>query len=261
MVSLGSLESVTKFVREAKLPSIPIGMEGIEPVDTVLAETKNQATIVGSDVISFVCGVTAEQRQDLINSTLLAQLVAKVQIPDGSKIYEWYNSYFEVLKQIGWVIQAEQFATYRAASAGFQAHEAIIGLATSLLGASPASLAVVKATLDSLKSMNQNSPWMTLFNQESQAGKTARFQVTLAQPGNEGQFLVSLMAFGLEAHSSLTQVLFFKINSSQDVLKHFSGSVSINVEVLAAVREQIRQKLTAHVSAYVRTLPDLNVPS
>jgi hypothetical protein len=255
-----SVDKAAEFVRAAALPPIPASLEGVDPVDVSLSQAKDQATVVGSDVISFVSGVTAEQRQDLINSALLAQLVAKVQVPDGTQIYDWYKSYFEVLKQIGWVIQNEQFATYQTGSEGFEANEAIIGLATTLLGGSPGALAIVKATLDSLRNMDANSPWLTIFNREGQTGETARFQVTLAQPDDRGQFLVTLMAFGLQARSTLTQVLFFKFRSNEAMLKHFSGAVSIDAEVLAAVRDAIRQKLAAHVKAYVRTLPDLDVP-
>jgi hypothetical protein len=98
-----------------------------------------------------------------------------------------------------------------------------------------------KTTLVSLKSMVTNSPWMTIFNSESQSDQTVRFQVTLAEPDGKGQFLVTLMAFGLEAHSTLTQVLFFKFHSSEDVLKHFEGKVSINSAVLAAVLSDIQK--------------------
>lgn len=258
-----TLESAANFVRTTELPpALAVEESAAVATDvspTELADAKNQASVVGSDIISFVSGVTVEQRQDLINSALLAQLVAKVQVPDRTKLYDWYNAYFEVLKQIGWVIQSEQFATYQASSIGFEAHEAIIGLATTLLGAAPAALAVVKATLDALKNMkaNANSPWLRIFNRESQSGQTAHFQVTLA---DKGQFLVTLMAFGLEAKSTLTQVLFFKIHTSEDILKNYSGKISINSKILAGVRDQIEKKLVDHVNAYVKNLPDLDVP-
>lgn len=259
-MGLEAISKAREYVEAARLPPAIPKLEGAgSPVDQALSQAKDQAAVVGSDVISFVTGVTAEQRQDLINSVLLAQLVAKVEVPDTAKIYEWYRSYFSVLKNIGWVVQTDQFATYRWASSGFQAHEAVIALATTLLGPGTGALAVIKATLDALKSMDANSPWMTIFNRESQSGKTARFQVTLAEPDDKNGFLVTLMAFGLEAKSTLTQVLFFKFRASEDVLKHFEGKISINAEVLAGVREEIRKKLAEHVSNYVRKLPDLSV--
>ncbi|WP_398472908.1 hypothetical protein [Tardiphaga sp.] len=247
-----------QFVEAAPLPPLP-GREAAPeaPAKDTLSDIKDQAAIVGSDVISFVSGVTAEQRQDLINSVLLAQLVAKVKVPDSARIYDWYKEYFEVLKQIGWVVQSEQFATYIREGIGFEAHEAIIELATSLLGPASGALAVVKATLGSLQKMKSDSPWITIFNRESQSGQTARFQVSVAEPDQKGGFFVTLMAFGLEAHATLTQVLVFKIHSNKDTLRHFEGKVSINARVLAGIREEVEKKLAAHVASYVRTLPDL----
>jgi hypothetical protein len=254
------VEKARVFVNEAVLPAAPgRGLEGTSAVDSALDTGKNQASVVGSDVISFVNGVTAEQRQDLINSVLLAQLVAKVQIPDATKIYDWYNAYFNVLKQVGWLVQDEGFETYHAASEGFEAHEAIIGLATVLLAPNPTALAVVKAALDSLKRMDASSPWLTIFDRESQTAQTARFQVSVASPTKDSQFLVTLMAFGLEARSTLTQVLFFKFHANDALLKHYSGKITIDAQVLAGVRDMIRDKLAAHVSTYVKNLPDLDV--
>src|SRR5207237_1096968 len=67
------------------------------------------------------------------------------------------------------------------------------------------------------------------------------------------------MAFGLEARSTLTQVLFFKFRTSEAELKHFEGKVTIDADVLAGVRGDIKSKLADHVASYVRKLPDLSV--
>ncbi|MDU6669073.1 MAG: hypothetical protein E6501_10675, partial [Bradyrhizobium sp.] len=85
-----SLEAVSKardFVQAAPLPPrLAVLEDAASPVDQALSRAKDQAAVVGSDVISFVNGVTTEQRQDLINSALLAQLVAKVEVPDANRI-------------------------------------------------------------------------------------------------------------------------------------------------------------------------------
>ena len=158
---------------------------------------------------------------------------------------------------IGWSVQDRGFATYSEASENFEAHEAIMKVAASLLGPTATTLAVIKATLDALKSMSADSPWITIFNRESQSAKTARFQVTLAEQGEDGQFLVTLMAFGLEAKATLTQVLFFKFKSSEASLKHYSGKVTINTHVLTNVRDLIKNKIAAHAIDYIMALPDL----
>ena len=255
-----SAESARRYVEAADIPAPRTTREAVTASDTVgasLDAAKNQAAVVGSDVISFVRGVTAERREAIINSSLLAQLVANKQVSDRSRIYEWYNAYFDVLTNVGWVVQDRSFAEYHESSRNFEAHKAILAVATALLGAAPTALALVTTTINALQSMNEDAPWIALFNRESQSAKTARFQVSLVEQEPEGPFFVTLMAFGLEAKSSVTQVLFFKARANEATLRHYSGRVTIDTTVLEGVSGKIREKLTAHAADYVSALPDL----
>jgi hypothetical protein len=221
---------------------------------------KRQALVVGADVIAFVKGVTPEQRNDIVNASLLAQLVAKRKVPNPktlTAVKEWYDEYFDVLSRIGFVIQDKGFAEYHESSESFQAHEAILEIATTLLAGTPGALALVKTTLESLQKMSSNSPWITLFNRESQSANTARFQVSLINEDDNGSLLVTLIAFGLEARTTVTQVLFFKFHTNDVKLHHHSGKVTINAPLLAGVRDQIAGKLVAYTSDYIKGLPDL----
>ena len=71
---------------------------------------------------------------------LLAQLVAKKKTSDPNQIYAWYNAYFDVLTHIGWVVQDQGFAEYHESSDNFEAHRAILAIATTLLGSSSNSV-------------------------------------------------------------------------------------------------------------------------
>ena len=210
-----SVASARRFVETAELPPVYRRLDVGPAVDLVLDTAKNQAAVVGSDVVSFVSGVTAERRAAIIDSSLLAQLVAKQKVGDPSRIYDWYDAYFDVLTNIGWVVQDRSFAEYHEQHANFDAHQAILVVATALMGAAPTALALVKTTLDALQSMDASSPWITIFNREGQTARTARFQISLAEQDPNGQFFVTLMAFGLEAKSTITQVLFFRSRASE----------------------------------------------
>lgn len=257
---MSTVANARAFVQQAALPDAPRtrAAEPLAASDAPLVTGKNQAAVVGSEIVSFVSGVTAERREAIINSALLAQLVAKKRVPDATRVYEWYDAYFDALTNIGWVVQDRNFAEYHEESENFEAHKAILSVATALLGATPAALSLVKTTLEALQSMNASSPWITLFSRESQTARTARFQVTLAEQEPSGQFLVSLMAFGLEAQSTITQVLFFKARKNEVRLRHHSGRVTINTAVVDAIRDDIKQKLADRARQYVKTLPDLD---
>jgi hypothetical protein len=257
----GHLEHARAFIANAAVPRPKI-MRGGAPTPTValnLETGKNQAAVVGSEITSFVTGVSAERREGIINSSLLAQLVAKKKVPDPTKIYEWYDAYFDVLTNIGWVVQDKSFAEYDENSENFEAHEAILAVATTLLGAGTTALAVVASALEALKKMDRDGPWITIFSRESQHARSARFQISLAEQDANGRFLVSLMAFGLEARSSITQVLFFKVRDNGATLRHYAGKVTINTLVLDGVRDAIKAKLSGQASDYVKALPDLAI--
>lgn len=262
-----AVSNARRFVKQASIPA-PIkrtvrlgpkrGVARPEPtVETILDAAKDQAAVVGSEVVAFASGVTAERREAIINSSLLAQLVATKKVPDRSRIDEWYKEYFEVLANIGWVIQETRFAEYQAQDDNVAAHEAILKVATALLGPATGALALVTTTIEALKSMDENSPWITIFSRESQTAKTAHFQISLAEQEAGAPFLVSMMAFGLEAKSKITQVLFVRVRKSEATLKHYSGKVTINTHVLDDVKDELQTKLTAHAAAYVKALPDL----
>ena len=96
---------------------------------------------------------------------------------------------------------------------------------------------------------------MTVFKRESQTAKAARFQITLVEPTQDGGSMVALMAFELEATATLTQVLFFKFRSSDVILRHASGRVTIDTGVLTSVRPAVAQKIAAYTSSYIADLP------
>jgi hypothetical protein len=254
-----TVSQARSFVHQLAIPAAPPALLGgkAAPLDFAFDSAKEQAAVVGSDVVAFIKGITPEQRSDLINATLLAQLAAKKKIPapqDLQGVLDWYTQYFDVLANIGFVIQDTGFAEYDEKADTFEAHEAILDVAKVALAGAPGALAVVIKTLESLKKMDADSPWITLFHRESRSAKTARFQMTLAEADENAGLLVRLMAFGVEAKAAVTQVLFFRFKKNQAKLRHHSGKVTINPTVLAGVRADVAAKIAAHTQAFVAGL-------
>ena len=246
--------SARAFLNAVDLPpSTRGGFEAVGEIIDYKAE-KDQAMVVASDVVAFVKGVSIERRQDIVNACLLAQLIANKKVPDKSNYIEWYNAYFDVLEHTGWVVQDRGFSSYTEQANCLEAHEAILKVAGVFLGGAPAALAVVISTLEALKSMDSSKPWMTIFDRESKQVNTGRFQIALAEQGENDQFFVSSMAFSLNAKSTLTNVLFFKIRNDEVDLQKCSAKVTINDQVLSDVRDIVRKKITTHTSEYFANL-------
>jgi hypothetical protein len=247
-----TVSSARAFIDSAELPGFsrdPLAAPAAKAID--YDALKDQAMVVGSEVVSFVKGVSAERREDIVNSALFAQLVANKKVPDRNDVFGWYDAYFQALAQLGWVIQNKTFNGYQEEADGLEAHEAILQVAGVLLGAAPTALAIVTTTIEAMKSMDADNPWITIFDRESRSAKAARFQIALAEESPDGQFMVNLMAFGLEAESSITQILFFKIRKNKVDLRHSSGQVTVNEAVLRDNRDRLKARLAERVAAYI----------
>lgn len=218
-----------------------------------LTSARPQVVIVGSDVVVFAKGVSADQRQDIVNASLLAQLVARNKVPgihDLAGVLAWYDAYYEVAENIGWVVQDRALVEY---TPEVELRKAVLELATSALGPSEA-LALVSSTLDRLANMSADSPTLTLLHRESQSANTARFQVLIAEPGEGGRLLTRILAFYLEADRTVTQALFFKSTRRHARLHYQVATVRMNSAVLEAIRQEVTAKLAGYVDDNVAWL-------
>ncbi len=242
------------FIEGVKLPTAPSrvrarGLTDAPPIE--LKTTEAQSMVVGSGLIVAAEKVPVQTREDLINCTLFAQLAASAEVGDPKRISQWYTAYFRTLTALGWAQSDTQFEEYEFDSKNAEAHKAIIKVLTVLLGPQAAALMIVKTVLDALQSMNENAPWITLFDRQSKTGKSARFQVATAELDASGLLQTALVGFELEAKSTVTQVLFFKYASSSTRLKYAAGKATIYESALRDQREAIASRLAAYRTAYV----------
>jgi hypothetical protein len=245
------------FVAEMELPAPRFGATAREAPSFDFDKAKDQAMVVGSEIVAFVQGVTPEQRTDIVNAALLAQLGAKKVMPEPARIDQlrtWYQKYFEVLTNVGFVTQQTNLQEYAFRGSGFEAHEAILEAAAPLLLGSPAALAVLQSTVKALQKMDPGNSWLTIFNSESRSANTAHFQVSTVDRDPNGDLFVAMTAFGLEAKSKITQVLFFKFHKTDTKIENHAGKATINATVLQGLRPAIAQKLLAHSTDYLSKL-------
>lgn len=246
--------STRSFVTKAKFPKAPAskrtrGIEDKPPLE--LKANEAQGIVVGTGLIVAAEKVPVETRQDLINCTLFAQLAASGEVADASQVNAWYDAYFRALTALGWAQSDSQFQEYEFKSENAEANKAIIPVLNTLLGPQASAIAVVKAVLEGLQSMEENAPWMTLFDQQTRTEKSARFQVATADLDANGVLQIALVAFDLKARAKFTQVLFFKFASSSVKLRYSAGKATIYEAALREQRDAIAERLMAYRAAYV----------
>ena len=251
-----------RFIEDVVFPAAPRRSPSLaDPAPPLeLRETDAQSLVVGSSLVAAAEKVPVQTREDIINCTLFAQLAASGSVPDPSRVVQWYDAYFRTLTALGWAQSGTQFEDYAFQGKGAEAHKAIIRVLSVLLGPAAAAVVVVTTALEALQSMNEDSPWITLFNRESKTGKSARFQVATAEVDPGGLLQTALVGFHLEATSTLTQVLFFKFSASATSLNYAAGKATIYEAALNDQRGAIADRLAAYRTSYVREIPFAPLP-
>ena len=254
--SADDIRRALAFVNKLELPPAPRRTRGTPRAkpQPVFSEGRSGARIVGSAIVSSSAGTTSLVREFIINSSLLAQLAANRRVPMREDVFAWYDAYFETLDQLGWVIQERGFSEHRNIGNQVDVHQAILSVASTILSQSAAALMVVEATMKAMELMADGA-WLRIFNRESRAEKEARFQFTVTESESERGSTTVLMAFELRARSTLTQVLFFKFPSADVTLRHASGRVAINPDLVAEINPVIARKVSAFTSDFIEDLP------
>jgi len=253
-----NLAQARQFIADADIPEPFLEPQGDEL--SFFEHGKDQAAVVGQDVFAFMAGTDAALRDVLSDSALLAQMIADTQVQDPNDVVGWYDAYFRVLKQVGWLVHETGWSEISEAGDGFEVHEKIVDIAGVLLGGAPTALAVITRTLGALKAAQDDSPWITLFHKRAIKGQSARFQVGLVQPDDGAGALVTLMAFALSAKSVVTQVLLFKVKKNRATLRTNNAKVGLDLAALRDLAPDIRAKLRGWQRTYIKGLPDLELP-
>lgn len=216
---------------------------------------KPQAVTIGSQIAEFAAAVPAEMRPHISNSFLLAQLAANKELEKTNGGTEaWYKKYLEVLSNVGWVRESQSFSLREISGTGLQVHKQILPVIAAALGPAAAAAAVVTAVLKGLADMNKDSPWITLFDHESQRASANQFQIAHADAGPDGRPTMSLFCFELNAKRSITQVLFFKFDQTKASLRHFSAKLSVNEAVFDGVKGVVENRIADYLAGYVTAI-------
>jgi len=245
--------SAREFLAQLNLPEVNAREWGFSPEENPpfqLEATQKQAVVAGSDVVTFAPEVSVAHREEILNCALIAQWTADRDTDQSSNIVAWYNRYFEVLGILGWVVTGQQFKVDEAQGTGVEVHEAILKVATALLAGST-GLGLVVAALEAMKSMDSESPWIKIFDRESQKKKVTAFRMAGVEEDPHGQLTVSLIAFVLDASSVVNQILFFKIRTNEARFEHCSANASINSRLLDSIRQDLHDNVEGRAKNFL----------
>jgi hypothetical protein len=94
IMSIATQQDLSAYIAALELDDSRLPNTAPHPVRF---DTTDSGYVDAGSLISFVAGVSAENRADILNSTLLAQLAANKQYNREQQTQEWYGMYREVL--------------------------------------------------------------------------------------------------------------------------------------------------------------------
>lgn len=212
---------------------------------------KDQAVVIGSDVVSFGSGVEAEFRQAITDSALFAQLAALHRVGGNADPMKFFDAYFEILMGLGWLVQQRDTSELDVDGVGVDLHQAVTGVISAFLQPIAGAAAIVLAVLNGLHQMNAQSPFITLFNRRSTHEKIGKFQFTYVKKDPEHGLLAEMAAFGLVADQAITQILFLKLKKDRTSVRRSLGSLSIDPAALSALRPNLAGKVMAYRTSMI----------
>jgi hypothetical protein len=163
---------------------------------------------------------------------LFAQLAATKAVPAGP-FEAWYAKYTEVLGVTGWMTVGLETRIESFDASGLDVHKALIGVLTTALAPAAKMASILLAVLNGVEEMADTTPWITVFEKVSKRQTFNSFQLSYGTM-EAGTPVVDLMCFSIDADTSMTQILFFKLGTNKTTLRQFGGKATADRSILLA---------------------------
>ena len=212
---------------------------------------KPSAFVDKGSVVAFTADVSGQNREDVLNSTLLAQLAADKTNNRETDVMAWYAAYTNVLSKIGWVSQGFNWQKYSAKSMSFSMDEAVLEIAEAALTGQEEL--VVAAAIDALKKLPKTDGRLQLFNHSASSDTEGNFQISACSE-TAGAVTMKTMAFYYDAAQQTTDVLFFNYSSDSTTLNQSTVQQTLDSAVYARVRDAVLTKLGDNAKNFVLDL-------
>ena len=215
-------------------------------------DDKLRAAVNAGSILSFVAGIDAEDKADVLLATQLAQRAASARHDRFDATADWYRAYLEVLERLGWV--GEGFAFERRSSVAAEFTIDKVALDAIMTIATGNQLAILVKTLDTLKNLGPADAPLRVFELQALAALSGNFQIGAVQRADNGALSMALGAFHFRAKDVKTGVLFIKWSS--DVLEVWTGAqkMTLNEALYAPHRSAVARKLAEDSADYIAGL-------
>ena len=212
----------------------------------------NVANVNVGSLLSFVDGVTEQDKNDVLYSVQLAQRAASGAFDRFTQTQFWYQKYIEVLQNLGWANEQLAFTHFNQGEGEFRMDQAALGIITAI--ATQNQLGVLQQSVAALSRLAEDDGAITLFDSQASMQSSGNFQLGALQRSANGALSMALGAFYFHSVDERRRFLFFRWGSQRIHFWTAAQRMTLNTDFYARRRADVIAKLEADASKYVADL-------
>jgi hypothetical protein len=224
---------------------------GEQPIAAGIGANLRAAVNAGA-LVSFVAGVSEDERNDVLFSTQLAQRAASAKHDRFADTQAWYHLFNEVLERLGWVGEAAAFTERSKTAGAFTIDKSALDVIMVIATAS--QLAILVKTLDTLKGLADDHGTIRVFELQALAERSGNFQLGAVQQTDNGSVSMALGGFHFRTRDSRGRALF--VSWGNEEIEFWTGAqkLTLNPVLYAVHRAKVVERLSADAVDYIAAI-------
>ena len=239
--------------RRAYIQSLPLMHQNHNTTSSKIhLNTEPSGKVVAGNVTSFVDSIPVTRQQDVLNSTLLAQLAANKKFDRERETEQWYSFYNETMSNVGWILGDYVFDRQQDAGTTIRLDTKSLQLVAKV--ASGNELNILSKSINGLKGQSKDGKAITLFDNNGSGGSGGNFQLGSASLDTSENINLVNGAFYFQADRQVRRFLF--ITWEQSSVNFYAGAqrMILNDSIYGTVRQAVIDKLGDLVQQYVANI-------
>lgn len=237
------------YVRDLRIPAVlvpefaaPRKAKGkAKAASTREAPAGADAKVDVGSVLSFVDGLSGQEKDDVLFSVQLAQRGASGAFDRFTETRSWYQKYVEILENLGWATEQMAFTRYDQAEGEFRMDRAALAIVTAI--ATQNQLAVLTEAVKALDGLAEDDVTISLFDFHSSLQGSGNFQLGAVQKSANGAIGMALGAFYFRSADERRRFLFFKWGAQEVNFWTAAQRMTFNTRFYERVRDDVAAKL------------------
>ena len=212
--------------------------------------------VAAGSLQGFSKSLSTQQKLDVLNSTLLAQVTADSKY-SRDDVDKWHYEYTSVLKSVGWQVNHFVFQQYTPSGIFFELSSAVEKLLNEVGAIPEGKIEVGDQLLQTLKDLNVCDTRVKLFHKHSFQNTMSTFQVVQSRTHADSQITVRLAAFNTQIskswldrvhqmNSTLVSYLYSRMPTLSVKLFYGIQDATLTSEAYTPHRELVLKELHLH---------------